>query len=65
MKKLKQIKVDDIKNFTIDKDIIKDAQKTNQPIFKLAAKERFAKTNNLVEIEVAVRKCRRVGVFKN
>ncbi|MCK4501001.1 hypothetical protein KAU11_10930 [Candidatus Babeliales bacterium] len=65
MKKLKQIKIDDVKNFTIDKDIVKDAQKTDRPIFKLTAKERFTKTDELVEIEVAMRKCRRVGVFKN
>lgn len=65
MQKLKKIEIKDIKKFTTDKDIIRNAKKTNQPIFRLCNEKATANTDELVDIEITMRKCRRVGLFKS
>lgn len=60
-------KIGDIKKFTTDKNVIRDAEKANQPIFRICKRKSKAidSADKLVEIEVTMRKCRRIGLFKN
>ncbi|TRZ80563.1 hypothetical protein D4R86_04110 [bacterium] len=63
---LKEIKIEEAKNIIIDKDILKQVREDREPIFKVdrVGLQQNETSDSLVELEIALRKCERVGVFK-
>lgn len=67
MSKLKQIEIQEIESIVIDKDIAKEMKETEEPIYKINSdtSAEIKTPNQLINIEIALRRCRRVGMFKS
>ncbi len=66
MKNLEQITIEQARNLEmVNKEDVKSL-KFGEPIFSISGKVRQAEsaTNELLELEIALRKCERVGVFR-
>ena len=65
-KKLKKIQTDKVRDVVRDNDIANEIIRSKEPVYR-PDKENFCINNDdeLVKIETALRKCKRVGVFDN
>jgi len=62
--KLKEIKIKKARNIIPDKELVSHIIKTKEPIFEIEKSRLPKKTKNrLLELEIALRRCERVGVF--
>jgi len=63
---LKKISTSEAKDLIPDKEILESVEKDNDPIFKISRPEstKDLLNNQLLEIEIALRKCDRYGVFE-
>ncbi len=67
MIKLKQIETRELEGIIIDKSIVKEIKETKEPVYKISssASTEIKNSNQLINIEIALRRCRRVGIFKS
>ena len=65
-KKLKKISYSEVEKVVYDKDAAMELKENNESIYKADYKNSCVGKvdDDLVKIEVAMRKCRRVGVFE-
>ena len=63
MKSLNKITLEQVKKFIPDKEAA-DNLKTNEPIFEVLNTNFTLKDDKLLNVEVALRKCKRVGFFR-
>ena len=61
--KLKKLTIDEARNVIFNEDVA-HIKKTDEPFFEISDKALARKTDELIELEIALRKCERVGVFK-
>lgn len=66
-KKLKKISIGKIRDVVRDDDIANEIIKNKEPVFSHNKKNFCISANDdeLIKIEAALRKCKRVGVFDN
>lgn len=67
MNKLKQIKFQEMANMFADKELVNQIKETKEPMFIISSgiATDIEIPDQLIDIEIALRKCRRVGVFKS
>ncbi len=65
MKKFEQIHGKEIDSFIKDKETTRKLKYTKEPVFKINHSNMEIKIpDQLVDIEISLRKCKRVGVFR-
>lgn len=64
--KLRKVTIREFKNIVFDKKFLKQIKKNKEPILRVVKPEPQKKkpTDPLIELEVALRRCIRVGFFK-
>lgn len=67
MNQLKQIEFQEIEGIIVDKEIPKEIKENKEPVFKInsSSNAEIETPDQLINIEIALRRCRRVGVFKS
>jgi len=63
---LKKISIAEAKTLVLDKEALASIEKNNDPIFRINENEsaKSLVNNQLLEIEIAFRKCDRYGIFE-
>ena len=61
---LKKISIEKAKDIIQDKEVLKILNKSEEPIYELSY-QISSKVDPLVALEISLRRCKRVGVFKS
>lgn len=66
MERLREVTIKEAKEFIPDKDVLRAVIDSGEPVLKVSGNVAISKSKNdeLIELEVALRKCERLGVFR-
>lgn len=63
MSTLDRITIEEAKQIIFDKEGVKSLVE-NEPIFRIVSSIKPQETDNLIDIEIALRQCKRTGFFR-